>query len=77
MRIAIGCRLRRALRGRGLAGEIAALLDVLRDPEPAIALLARRLRRGFRRCRGGAVIAARMAAPHALGAPAPAFANSS
>jgi hypothetical protein len=46
-RIAIGVDLRRALRGRGLRAQIAALLRILRDPEAAIAALAKRLRTGL------------------------------
>lgn len=49
VRRVVGSDLRRALTGRGIAGRFAALLRVLRDPEPFIVKLARRLARGFTR----------------------------
>lgn len=59
-----GFKLRRALRARTLGVRITAILNLLRDPEPAIADFVRRLQRGFtRRCGVLLTYAARPAPP--------------
>lgn len=50
-RIAIGSRLRRALRGRDFASRLGAILAVVRDAEHHIARLLRRLHKGLTRLR--------------------------
>jgi hypothetical protein len=77
MRMAIGCALRRTLRGKDLPAQIAALLALVREPQAALAALRRRFTRGLRRRpKFAAPVAGRRAAP-ALPAPECAFANTS
>lgn len=58
-RAIVGSALRRALRARGAAARIAALSAIVANPEPHIARLARRLRRGLSRLRTIAPVRAR------------------
>ena len=54
----LGAKLRRALRRRDPIAQLGALIDILRNPEAAIAGLAKRLARGMRRRRGAFVLTA-------------------
>ena len=58
LRIVLGAKLRRALRRRDPIAQLGALIDILRNPEAAIAGLAKRLARGMRRRRGAFVLTA-------------------
>lgn len=67
-RALVGVKLRRSLSGRTCGARLTAILTVLRDPEPAIADVLHRLRRGFHKRCGflltDAAPTARPRAPH-------------
>jgi hypothetical protein len=78
LRCVVGGHVRRALKGRGLSGQIGALLQILHRPARLIARLRKRLARGMTRFLSPAPFAPPAPAPRpALQPPAPLPADSS